>query len=321
MEVNGATNLGEEIGLTQLEKNQSMLGATSFMAKLEQRWRDGLLLCVGLDSDYAALPANLKASYPKLEEAVFEFNRQIIDATAEFVCAFKPNLAFYEQYGLPGLAALQRTCTYVRERYNTIPLILDAKRGDIASTNKGYAISLFDYYRADAVTVQPYLGREALEPFLERADKGVLVLCRTSNPGSAELQNLLISNLGNGPAGAPSHLPLQADVTEPLYLKVARMAASSWNSNRNIGLVAGATYPAELRLIRQAAPDVPLLVPGIGAQGGDLAGVLRYGLNSERQGLIISASRSIIFASDGPDFATAARLEAQKLAQQISREL
>jgi len=302
--------------LNQLDSNPE-----SFVEKLERRWRTGLFLCVGLDSDFAALPATLKKAFPQLEDVVFEFNRQLIDATAEFVCAFKPNLAFYEQYGPPALFALKRTCDYMRERYPHIPLILDAKRGDIASTNKAYAAAFFDFYRADAVTVQPYLGREALEPFLERADKGVIVLCRTSNPGSAEIQNLLISNLGNGPAGAPSHLPLQSDVTEPLYLKIARLAASAWNANRNIGLVAGATYPAELRFIRQAAPNVPLLVPGIGAQGGDLANVLRYGLDGAGKGLIISASRSIIFASSEADFASAARREAQKLATQISHEL
>lgn len=294
--------------------------ATSFQQKLERRWRSGLFLCVGLDSDYHALPSSLKANR-SLEEATFEFNRQIIDATAPFVCAFKPNLAFYEQSGPPGLIALKRTCDYLREQYPHLPLILDAKRGDIASTNKGYAASFFDYYQADAVTVQPYLGREALEPFLEHADKGIIVLCRTSNPGSAELQNLLISSLGNGPAGTPSHLPLQSDVTEPLYLKIARLAASSWNSHRNIGLVAGATYPAELRLIRQTAPDVPLLVPGIGTQGGDLANVLRNGLDNQKQGLIISSSRSIIFASSNVDFAQVAGLEAEKIANQIEQEL
>lgn len=296
--------------------------ALSFQEKLERRWRNGLFLCVGLDSDYNALPAAIKAAHSGPEAAIFEFNRQLVDATAELVCAFKPNLAFYEQSGPPGLIALKRTCDYIRERFGErIPIILDAKRGDIASTNKGYVASFFDYYFADAVTVQPYLGREALEPFLERKDKGVIVLCRTSNPGSAEIQNLLISPLGNGPAGTPGHLPLQSDVTESLYLKIARLAASSWNDNNNVGLVAGATYPTELKLIREVAPDLPLLVPGIGAQGGDLASVLRFGLNSERRGLIINASRSIIFASSGPDFADAAHREAGKFAAQIDQEL
>jgi orotidine-5'-phosphate decarboxylase len=307
--------------LTQAE-NLAPSNPTTFNEMLAQAWRRELFLCVGLDSDFSALPPTLTKRYPNVEDAIFEFNRQIIDATAAFVCAFKPNLAFYEQSGPPGMVALKRTCDYIRKQPGSaIPIILDAKRGDIASTNKGYAASFFDYYQADAVTVQPYLGREALEPFLERADKGVIVLCRTSNSGSAEIQNLLISPLGNGPAGAPSHQPLQSDVTEALYLKVARLAASAWNYNRNVSLVAGATYPAELKLIRQTAPNLPLLVPGIGAQGGDISTVMQNGLNAEQQGLIISSSRSIIFASNGPDFAAAAHQEAKKLAEQIRQAL
>jgi orotidine-5'-phosphate decarboxylase len=271
-------------------------GARSFSQLLKQRWHDGLFLCVGLDPEYALLPAFLQTG--EIEEAIFEFNRQIIDVTAEYVCAFKPNLAFFEQSGPPGLMALKRTCDYLRQRFPEVPIILDAKRGDIASTNKGYVASLFDYYMGDAVTVQPYLGGEALSPFLERAEKGVFVLCRTSNPGSAELQELSVGGL-------------------PLYLKVAELAAENWNKNGNVGLVAGATYPEELKKIRQYAPDLPLLVPGIGAQGGDLEAVLAYGRDSAGTGLIISSSRSIIYAGKDENFAEAAHEAAQKLATEI----
>ncbi len=266
--------------------------------KLAERWQEGLFLCVGLDSVYEQLPASLTQAFPAVEAALFEFNRQIITATARFVCAFKPNLAFYEQSGPPGLVALKRTCDFLRENYPMIALILDAKRGDIASTNQAYATALFDYYGADAVTVQPYLGREALKPFLSRPDKHSFVLCRTSNPGAAELQNLKVEG-------------------EPLYLKVARLAQEEWNTEGNVGLVAGATYPAELAQVRAAAPDLPLLIPGIGAQGGDLAAVLANGRDRHGGAIIISASRSIIYASSQENFAEAAGLAAEKTCQEI----
>ncbi len=268
------------------------------LEKLADCWQKNLFLCVGLDSDYRQLPSNLLADYPAPEDALFEFNKRIIQATASYTCAYKPNLAFYEQSGPPGLVALKRTCDFLRENYPDISLILDAKRGDIASTNEGYAASFFEYYRADALTVQPYLGRESLLPFLARADKLIFVLCRTSNPGGAEIQNLKIGD-------------------EALYLRIAKLAQNDWNQSGNVGLVAGATYPAELAAIREAAPDLPLLVPGIGAQGGDLAAVLKQGLDRFRGGLVINASRSIISASSGPDFAEAAERAAQKTAHDI----
>jgi len=268
--------------------------------KLANRWHESLFLCVGLDAEYTRLPATLVAKFPAVEDGLFEFNRRIIVATARWVCAYKPNLAFYEQSGPAGLIALKRTCDFLHENYPDIPLILDAKRGDIASTNQGYAAAFFDYYRADAVTVQPYLGRESLLPFLKRAEKHIFVLCRTSNPGGAELQNLRIAPEG-----------------EPLYLKLAKLAQNEWNLKENVGLVAGATFPAELAAIREAAPDLPLLVPGVGAQGGDLAAVLQGGLDRYRSGLIINSSRGIIYASNQADFAEAAGQATEKLAQEI----
>lgn len=246
------------------------------------------------------MPAPLAGQPP--EEALFEFNRQIIEATAEYAAAYKPNIAFYEQSGPPGLVALKRTCDWLQSRYPEIPILIDAKRGDLASTNEGYATAFFDYYGADAITAQPYLGAGALAPFLDRADKGVFVLCRTSNPDSAEIQGLLVGD--------------SQGQNEPLFIRIARLAAGpEWNRNRNVGLVAGATHPVELGQIRQIAPDLPLLIPGVGAQGGELSLVLQNGLDAQGQGVLINASRSIIYASKGADFAEAARREADSLAK------
>ncbi len=273
----------------------SATSAETFGQKLARRWDRSLFLCVGLDGSVEKLPALFAGQPP--EEALFEFNRQIIEATAEYAAAFKPNIAFYEQSGPPGLVALKRTCDWLRSRHAEIPILMDAKRGDLASTNEAYAAAFFNYYQADALTVQPYMGAGALAPFLDRADKGVFVLCRTSNPDAAQIQGLEV-------------------VGEPLYLTVARLAAGpEWNRNGNVGLVAGATFPAELGRIRATAPDLPLLIPGVGAQGGELGPVLEYGLDAKGVGVLINASRSIIYASSGPDFATAARQEAARLAQ------
>ncbi len=272
----------------------------TFSQKLARCWARSLFLCVGLDSSLEKLPQTF-AGLPT-EDALYEFNRQIIEATAEFAACYKPNIAFYEQSGPPGLVALKRTCDWLRERHPQIPLLIDAKRGDLASTNEGYAAAFFNYYLADALTVQPYLGGGALAPFLDRADKGVFVLCRTSNPDSAEFQKL----------------PLTPD-NEPLFLKVARTAAGpDWNRNGNVGLVAGATHPVELGQIRQAAPDLPLLIPGIGTQGGELSAVLENGLDRHGAGILVNASRTIIYASSGPDFAEKARQEAARLAQAMT---
>ncbi len=243
--------------------------------------RSNSLLCVGLDPGWARLPE------PKDQ---FGFNKAIIEATHDLVSAYKPNPAFYEARGAEGVQALKDTCDYLREQYPEIPIIVDAKRGDIGNTNAGYVEYVFDYLGADAVTVHPYFGSESLGAFLEREDKGIIVLCRSSNPGAGELQDLTVDG-------------------EKLYVRVAREVVDSWNKSGNCLLMVGATYPEELREIRQlAGPDMPFLVPGIGAQGGDVRATVEAGGDN----LIISASRAVIFADDP-------RAEAQKLRDEINK--
>ncbi|HEX8034981.1 MAG TPA: orotidine-5'-phosphate decarboxylase [Ktedonobacterales bacterium] len=291
-----------------------------FMRQLHTRWHEAkTLLCVGLDGEIERMPHCVRTgatgilsiederegSY--IESALVTFHLAIIDATADLVCAFKPNTAFYEAYGPAGWRALIRIITYIHVRYPGVPVLLDAKRGDIGSTSQAYARMAFDTCAADAITLQPYLGREAISPFLDRADRGMFILCRTSNPGSGEFQGLRLT--------APD--PYGPAQSEPLYLTLARHVAGQWNTNGNCALVVGATYPDELRCVRGIVGDMPILVPGIGAQGGDLEATLHAGLDSQRAGLIISASRSVLYASDGLDFANAARLEAQRLRDEI----
>jgi orotidine-5'-phosphate decarboxylase len=261
----------------------------TFIAKLEQRWQLGKCVCVGLDPEYNRLPESLKVA-GSLEDTLFVFAHDLIDATHDLVCAYKPNIAFYEALGHEGLQALTRTVGYLKECYPHLPIILDAKRADIGHTNLGYVTAAFDLLGVDAITVHPYLGKEALSPFLARKDKGILVLAKTSNPGSGEFQDLLVG-----------------EEREPLYQVVARRVAQSWNSNGNCGLVVGATYPHELRRVREIVGDMPLLIPGIGAQGGDVAATIKAGQDSRGWGMIINSSRNIIYASNNSNFAQAAR--------------
>ncbi len=272
----------------------------TFITKLEACWQRDNFVCVGLDSDYNQLPDVIKAGR-SVEDALFHFNREVIDATHDLVCAYKPNAAFYEAQGEAGLRALMNTIGYIRETYSYIPVILDAKRADIGSTNLGYVQSAFDNMGMDAITVHPYLGQEALAPFLARKEKGIIVLVKTSNPGSGEFQDL--------PVG-----PEQ----EPLYLVVARHVAQEWNSNGNCAIVVGATYPEELRRARALVGDMPILIPGIGTQGGEVAATVKAGKDSRGWGMIISASRSIIFASKGGDFAVAIRAATEQLRAEIN---
>jgi orotidine-5'-phosphate decarboxylase len=272
----------------------------TFLEKLTACWQQEHFICIGLDTDYQQLPPTIQ-EHRTIEEAIFTFNRMIIDATANLVCAYKPNSAFYEAYGESGIRALTRTISYSRNNFPHIPIILDAKRADIGSTNTGYVLSAFDHLGVDAITVHPYLGKEALTPFLERKDKGIIVLAKTSNLGSGEFQNL--------PVGANQ---------EPLYEVVARHVAQYWNGNGNCGLVVGATYPEELRRVRELVGDMPLLIPGIGAQGGDVAATVAAGQDSRGSGMIISASRSIIYASRGSDFAEAAYGATVRLRDEIN---
>lgn len=268
-----------------------------FLRRLRERWQAGTLLCVGLDPELERLPDNVRRA--SVEETLVAFNAAIVEATADLVCAFKPNAAFYEAHGPDGVRALARTVALIHERAPGVPVLLDAKRGDMANTSRHYARAVFDAMDADAVTVQPYQGAEALMPFIERQDRGVFVLCRTSNPGAVELQDLLVDG-------------------EPLYLRLARRVAEAWNDRGNCGLVVGATWPGELRTIRAAAPELPILVPGIGAQGGDLEGSVRAGVDARGQGLLVSASRSVLYASSADDFADAARQEAERLRDAIN---
>lgn len=268
-----------------------------FFAKLESASRqNGSLLCVGLDPDPERMPLSDVAA----------FNRAIIEATADLVCAYKPNLGFYEALGEAGMAALRDTLAAVPPH---VPTIGDAKRGDVGHTARAYARALFDGWGFDAVTVNPYLGGDALAPFLEREDRGVFVLCRTSNPGAAELQDLMVVAEGSDSGSG----------ARPLFEAVAERARA-WNSRGNVGLVVGATYPQELARVREICPDMTFLVPGVGAQGGDLEASLRCGLDSRGAGLIINVSRQVLYASRESDFAQAARRAAQALRNQINRE-
>lgn len=255
------------------------------------------LLCVGLDSDVTKLPVSLKNK----EGAQLAFNKAIIDATADLVCAYKPNSAFYEAQGADSLEQLRDTVAYINEKHPNIPVILDAKRADIGNTNQGYVDFAFNYLKVDAITLHPYLGGEALQPFLEHKDKGMIILCRTSNPGAGEFQDLSVDG-------------------QPVYQHVAKTVATSWDKNKNCLLVVGATYPEEMKIVRDiVGPDMALLVPGVGAQGGDVEAVLKNGLGANQSGLIISSSRGVIFASDGDDFADKARQEAMKTRDEINK--
>lgn len=276
------------------------MNTRSFIQLLRSRWALGTAVCVGLDTEYAKIPEHLKKGDVRV--ALFSFNKAIIDATAEYVCAYKPQSAYYEAGGPDGIAALIDTAQYVREKYPEIPLILDAKRADIGSTNDAYVKAAFEIGGFDAITLHPYLGAEALKPFLDQKDKGCIILCRTSNPGAGEFQDLMVDG-------------------EPLYTHVAHRVSGEWNKNGNCALVVGATYPEELACVRQIIGDMPILIPGIGAQGGDVEKTVKAGKNSSGEGMIINSSRGIIFASHGEDFSERARQETLTLRNEIQSYL
>jgi len=263
------------------------------------------MLCVGLDPDPARMPAPLVGA----PDAIERFCIAIVDATADLVCAFKPQFAYFASQRSE--QALENVCRYIREHHPDVTLILDAKRGDIGSTAEHYAREAFDRYGAHAVTVNPYLGTDSVTPFFgHRAGSdsgsdggGVIALCRTSNPGGDDFQSLVT---------APEH------GGKPVYMHVAERVANEWSQLGECGLVVGATYPAELAEVRAAAPDIPFLVPGVGAQGGDAATVVEHGADASSQGLIVSSSRAVLYASSGDDFAEAARAEAQRTAQPLT---
>ncbi len=250
------------------------------------------LLCVGLDTDVTNLPRRMSAS----ANSVLNFNRRIIDATYDLVCAYKLNLVFYEALGERGWRVIQKTLEHIPRGIVTIG---DGKRGDIGNTSERYANALFDELGFDAVTVNPYMGYDSVEPFLRKKDRGVFLLALTSNPGSKDFQRLKVSNM-------------------PLYERVVQ-AAVKWNAKKNIGIVVGATHPKELQRVRKLAPDMPILIPGVGKQGGYLRSAVRYGCTKNGNLAIINASRSIIYAARGKDFANAARREAQRLHNEMKR--
>lgn len=249
------------------------------------------LLCVGLDSEYEKIPDHFKLK----DMPQFEFNKWIIDQTHEYAAAFKLNIAFYEARGDQGVKELKETTEYIKIYHPEIFLICDCKRADIGNTNQGYATSLFDWLGFDAITVHPYLGQEAVQPFLDRADKVSIILCRTSNPGASEFQDL------------------ESD-GKKLWQIVAEKVFEEWNRNNNCMLVVGATYPAEMKQIRTLVGDMTFLVPGVGPQGGSVSEIMRAGLNSQGLGLIINSSRGIIFADNPAD-------EAHTLCEEIRNHL
>ena len=272
----------------------------SFMQSLQQAWaRNNSLVCVGLDPE----PAKFPTAFHDKPDAVFDFCRAIVDATADLACAFKPQIAHFA--ALRAEDALERLIAHIHDKHPGVPVILDAKRGDIGSTAQHYATEAFDRYAADAVTLNPYLGRDSAQPFLDRADKGVILLCHTSNPGAADLQDLTVHDADG--------------VAKPLYQHVAQIIARDWNTNGNCALVTGATWPKQLAEVRALIGDMPLLVPGIGAQGGDVEAVVRYGQTANHTGLMINSSRAIVYASSGVDFAEAARVATQELRESINR--
>jgi len=262
-----------------------------FTEQLAHAWSSqDSMLCVGLDPDPKQFPASIKGK----GGAILAFCREIVDATADLVCAFKPQIAYFAAHGAED--QLAQLIDHIHRQHPQVPVILDSKRGDIGSTAQQYAIEAFDRYQADAVTVNPYMGFDSMEPYLKYTNKGVIVLCRTSNPGGSDLQFLEVN---------------EKDRTEKelLYQRVARLASSHWNKTGQLGLVVGATFPEEISKVREIVGEMPLLIPGIGAQGGDIPATVQAGKvpNAPGTGMIINSSRAILYASQDGNFADAAR--------------
>lgn len=267
-----------------------------FRSRLNQAWLyHDSLLCVGLDPDPAKFPPHLRHQ----PNAVYAFCCAIVDATADLACAFKPQIAYFASARAED--QLEAVIRYIHEHYPRVPVVLDAKRGDIGATAQQYAREAFERFKADALTVNPYMGFDSVEPYLDHADKGLVVLCRTSNPGGSDLQNLRLEG------------------GRRLYQHVAEQVATRWNRNGQCALVVGATFPQELADVRAIVGDLPLLVPGIGAQGGDVEATVKAGRTVAGSGLMISSSRAILYAGDGEDFADAARRAALATRDEINR--
>jgi orotidine-5'-phosphate decarboxylase len=274
--------------------------AASFLERLSARWSgQHTLLCVGLDPDPARLPRHLAGR----ADALFTFCRDIVDSTADLVCAFKPQAAYFAAYRAED--QLEALVDHIRERHPDVPVILDSKVGDIGPTAEQYARETFERYRVDAVTLSPLMGLDSIEPFLRQPQHGAFLLCRTSNAGGSQLQMLDVGG-------------------ERLYERIARLAVMDWNINGQLGLVVGATYPNELARVRAIAPQLPLLVPGIGAQGGDIDATLLAGLDADNAGLVINSSRAILYAGSGESFAQQARqaaIETRDRIEAVRRKL
>ena len=271
----------------------------TFIESLNTAWAtNDSLLCVGLDPDPAKFPAHLKSK----PDAIFEFCKSIADATADLACCFKPQIAYFAatraEDQLEGLIA------HIHDNHPGIPVILDAKRGDIGSTAEQYAVEIFERYKADAITVNPYMGKDSVDPYLAYADKGVILLCRTSNPGGSDLQFLDVGTVGK---------------PKKLYEHVAELVATKWNTTGQCALVVGATFPGEIARVREIVGDLPLLVPGIGAQGGDVEATLNAGKTAVGTGLMINSSRAILYAGKDENYAAAARKAAIETRDLINR--
>ncbi len=268
----------------------------AFIDKLRARWQQAdTLVCVGLDPD----PAKFPDRFVDDEDALFSFCRDIVDATAEFACAFKPQIAYFAAHN-GGEAQLQRLIAHINGTHPQVPVILDAKRGDIGSTAQQYACEAFERFGADAVTLNPYMGKDSADPFLQYNDRGCVFLCHTSNPGARDFQELLVD-------GAP------------LYQHIARTIANGWNADGNCALVVGATFPEELKVIRAIVGEMPLLIPGVGAQGGDVEAVVKNGKTADGAGLMINSSRGILYASRDTEYAEASAAAAKTLRDEINR--
>jgi orotidine-5'-phosphate decarboxylase len=266
-----------------------------FLEQLQNAWtRNDSLVCVGLDPELERFPASLAGQ----ASPIFQFNRAIIDATADLVCAYKPQFAHYAAYEAED--QLERTIEYIHQHHPGIPVILDSKRGDVGNTAQRYAIEAFERYGADAVTVNPYLGGDSLEPFLSYQERGVIILCRTSNPGARDLQDLLVGE-------------------RRLYEVVAQLAANTWNTRGNCALVVGATYPQDLARVRALTGDMPFLVPGVGAQGADVQAAVSHGQTADGAGLMVSSSRAILYAASDASWIEAARMATRSLRDQINQ--
>ena len=274
----------------------------TFKAKLGAACeKNQTLLCVGLDPDPALMPVH----------CIQEFNRAIVDATCDLVCAFKPNLAFYEAAGTTGIDALADTVSYIHEMSPGVIVLGDAKRGDIGSTSSHYAKALFKTWNFDAATVNAYAGQDAIQPFLNYANKGTFIWCRSSNPGAVEFQDLSIISIGD--EDQKPHVTLHQQIAN---------RARNWDVYGNVGLVVGATYPEELAAVRAECPDMPILAPAVGAQAGNLESTVKAGIDSKGRNLIISSSRSIIYASRRKsDYRSAARMAAENLRNDINQIL